>query len=406
MTDLFLYTLPPDTRSEFYHAIFAAEVLSIPDLSSYEQFEQVDEIEQLRRVINAQRLLLMGLNVQPNIERGLRVFELRYIWHNHRLRLAFLGKGTSKDRGEAQNLACELWDDLNKLFPRDFYRGGLRAATEGNAFNTLYKPFPFESTHIVALQKEVEYSQFLRSRHFYAVPHPYKWGISSMAGLCKTLMQQERSHIVSLLLAPVTLLEEEVIALNTITGALRKAGEGRDKSRRMGTMSTLAAGNRQVSTRDQMGQNRESFLPDPKARLSGEIYESYLERLDRPILFRPYIAADNGWVNPSVLGALEAEMVGYVPEANDRSKEIPLPRLPAEYWFQAKKTKGHGLAWSKTYPVKDLLPPHLVKYLDHQITLALPRPSTGEQDIIRGQKFLYGLFEGSFLVRYHPGRGR
>ncbi len=337
MTDPFLFTIPPDARSEFYHAIFAAELLSVPDLSSYEQFENVDEIEQLRRVINAQRLLLMGLNVQPNIERGLRLFELRYIWHNRRLRLAFLGKGASKNRQEAQNLAWELWDDLNKLFPRDFYRGGLQAATERETFGKLYRPFPFEKAQIVALQKEVEYSRFLRSHQVYAVPHPYKWGISSMAGLCKTLIQQEHSHIVSLLLAPVTLLEEEITALNALTGALRKAGEGRDRSRRMGTVSTLAAGNRQVSSRDQAGQNRESFLPDPKARLSGEIYEGYLERLDRPMLFRPYIVADDGGVSPSVLGALEAEMVGYVPEANDRSQETALPRLPAECWFYGER---------------------------------------------------------------------
>lgn len=335
MNNLYIHNLQSNTYDgAFHHAIFAAQVMSVPDISSYKQFENVDEIDQLRRVINAQRLLLMGLNVQPDINRGLRAFELRYIWHNKRLTLAILGKGTASNKEAAQSLAHELWDDLNKLFPRDFYRGGLQPATSRETFGPLYMPFPFETAQVVGLQKEVEYSRLLRSNQAYAVPHPYKWGISSMAGLCKTLIQQEHSHLVSILLAPLTLYPEELGALNTLTGILRKAGEGRDKSRRMGMMSTLAAGNRQVSSRDQSGQGKESFLPDPKARISGEIYESYLERLDHPMLFRPYIVADNNPVSPSVIGALQAEMVGYVPEGNDRTKETSLPHLPEERWFQ------------------------------------------------------------------------
>jgi hypothetical protein len=62
----FLYMIKSDVDSPFYDALFAAEIVSMPDLSSYEQFENVDEIECLRRVINVQRLLLMQLNVQPD----------------------------------------------------------------------------------------------------------------------------------------------------------------------------------------------------------------------------------------------------------------------------------------------------------------------------------------------------
>lgn len=329
----FLHTLLPDSQSAFHHALFAVIVSSVPDLSSYEQFEQVDELEQLRRVLNAQRLLLMGVNVQPDPESGLRALELRYIWDGKRLQLAYIGKGAGRTPDVARSLAQELWEDLNKLFPRDFYRGGLRPATDAAAFFELYQPFDLETAQIVSLEKQVALNHLLRSGQAYAVPHPYKWGISSMAGLCKTLLRQERPHLISLLLVPWAMHDDEIKALNTLAGALRKAGEGREKSRRMGMTSTLATGSRQVSSRDQFGQQgKESFLPDPHAKMSAEIYEGYLERLERPLLFRPYIAA-NGPVDASVVGALEAEMVGYIPQGNDQTKETALPQMPRERWL-------------------------------------------------------------------------
>ena len=333
MGNLFTVIIPPDDTSRLYHALFAATVVSVPDLSSYEQFENVDEIEQLRRVINAQRLLLMQLNVQPDPAQGLRAFELRYIWDGERLTLAFLGKGTGRTPAVAESLAQELWADLNKQFPYDFYRGGLQPATDARSFERLHQPFPIQEVQIVALQKQVVVETLLRSRQPYAVPYPYKWGVSSMAGLCKTLLHQERPHLVSIALTPWQLTGEEVAALNTLAGRLRKAGEGREKSRRMGMTSTLAAGSRQVSSRDQFGQaSRESFLPDPQARLSADIYEAYLERMDRPLLFRPYVAAQ-GAVDPSVVGALEAEMVGHIPTPGDPKEEIGLPHIPHEHWL-------------------------------------------------------------------------
>jgi len=336
MDELFVLIIQLDDASPFYHAIFAASVPSVPDLSSYEQFEDVDEIERLRRVINAQRLLLLGLNVQPDPGQGLQAFELRYIWDGQRVTLAFLGKGMAHTRQTAETLARELWADLVKLFPHDFYRGGLHPAMERDTFERLYMPFPLEQAQVVVLEKRVEVNRLLRSGQPYAVPYPYKWGISSMAGLCKALLRQEWPHIVSIGLVPWVLRDEEVAALNTLAGALRKAGEGRERSRRMGMTSTLAAGHRQVSSRDQLGQaGRESFLPDPQARLSAEVYEGYLERLERPLLFRPYIAAD-GPVDPSVVGALEAEMVGYIPPSNDPAKETALPHIPYERWLSGE----------------------------------------------------------------------
>jgi len=327
---LYLHSIAPSSFSPLYHVLFAAEVVSVPELSSYEQFENVDEIECLRRVINAQRLLLMQLNVQPDPERGLRAFELRYIWDGQRLTLAFLGKGAGRSAQDARNLAFELWTDLTKQFPYDFYRGGLRPATDAARFNALYAPFPLETAQVVSLEKSVEFGDLLRSGQAYAVPHPYKWGISSMAGLCKTLQRQEQPHIVSLALTPLILTDAEHDALNALAGQLRKAGEGREKSRRMGMTSTLAAGARQISNRDTLGQSgQESFLPDPKAQLSAEIYNGYLESLGRPLVFRPYIAAADA-VDPSVVGALEAEMVGHIPTPSDPKDEMRLPHIPRE----------------------------------------------------------------------------
>ncbi len=333
MDNLYMALIPPDNTSPFHHALFAAAVASVPDLSSYEQFENVDEIEQLRRVINAQRLLLMQLNVQPDSAKGLRAFELRYIWDGKQLTLAFLGKGMGHTPTAAEELARELWRDLNKQFPYNFYRGGLLAATDQQTFESLHRPFPLQQAQVVALEKYVVIDKLLRSGHAYTVPHSYKWGISSMAGLCKTLQRQEHPHVVSIALIPWQLKDDEMNALNTLAGRLRKAGEGREKSRRMGMTSTLAAGAHQVSSRDQFGQGaQESFLPDPKARLSAEVYETYLERLERPLVFRPYIAAlDN--VEPSVVGALEAEMVGYIPTPGDPKEEIGLPHIPYERWL-------------------------------------------------------------------------
>lgn len=334
MNELYLASIPPADGSRFYHALFAATVPSIPVLSSYEQFEDVDEIEQLRRVINTQRLLLMGLNNQPDLEQGLRAFELRYIWDGTRLTLAFLGKAAARTPEAANILAHELWADLNKLFPRDYYRGGLRPASDHASFGVIHTPFPLDEAQIVLLEKHVETSQLLRSGQPYATPHPYKWGISSMGGLCKTLLRQDRPHIVGVLLVPWFLHDAEIAALNAIASVLRKAGEGKEKSRRMGMTSTLAAGGRQVASRDQFGQApQESFLPDPQARLGAEVYEGYLERLERPLLCRPYVAA-LGEVDPSVVGALQAEMIGYIPASNDPDKETVLPHIPRERWLR------------------------------------------------------------------------
>ncbi|HQE91265.1 MAG TPA: DUF87 domain-containing protein [Anaerolineae bacterium] len=337
MSTLYFHLMSPNSFSPLYHALFAAEIVSVPDLSSYEQFENVDEIERLRRVINAQRLLLMQLNVQPDPERGLRAFELRYLWDGQTLRLAFLGKGAGRSAQDARDLAYELWTDLTKQFPYDFYRGGLRPATDAASFDALYAPFPMETAQVVSLEKSVEFGQLLRSGQAYAVPHPYKWGISSMAGLCKTLQRQEQPHIVSLALTPLILEDAERDALNALAGQLRKAGEGREKSRRMGMTSTLAAGARQISNRDNLDQSgQESFLPDPKAQLSAEIVENYLERLERPLVFRPYIAAQ-GAVDPSVVGALEAEMVGHIPTPGDPKDEVSLPYIPREVWLSGER---------------------------------------------------------------------
>lgn len=334
MATPYLCQLSTGASPRLHHALFAAEVLSIPDLSSYRQFEHVDEIEQYRRVINSQRLLLMGLNVQPNLDQvGGRAFELRYIWDGRKLRLAFLGKGTAVDADVACDLADSMWNDLLKLFPADFYRGGLRAAQDRESFNALYEPFSFDNAQVVTLEKQVETHRLRRAGHEYAVPYPYQWGISSMAGLCKTLLCQENPHMVSIGLVPWRLGADDALALNRLAGILRKAGEGRDRSRRLGMASTQATGHRQVASRDQSGMSgRETFMPDHQARLAAAVYEGYLERYERPLLLRLYVASD-GHVDPSVIGALQAEMVGHVPSTNDPKQETAMPHLPREVWL-------------------------------------------------------------------------
>lgn len=330
----YLCQLSTGVSPRLHHALFAAEVPSIPDLSSYRQFEHVDEIERYRRVINSQRLLLMGLNVQPNLDQvGGRAFELRYIWNGRRLRLAFLGKGTAAGADVACDLANSLWNDLLKLFPSDFYRGGLHAAQDRQSFCALYEPFSFDDAQVVVLEKQVETHRLRRAGHEYAVPYPYQWGISSMAGLCKTLLRQENPHVVSIGLVPWRLEGDDALALNRLAGILRKAGEGRDRSRRLGMASTQATGHRQVASRDQSGiSGRETFVPDYQARLAAAVYEGYLERYERPLLLRLYIVSD-GHVDPSVIGALQAEMVGHVPSTNDPKQETAMPHLPREVWL-------------------------------------------------------------------------
>jgi len=275
----------------------------------------------------------MGLNVQPDVGQGLRAIELRYIWDGKRLTLALLGKGAAQSKAASETLARELWTELTKRYPRHFYRGGLRPATDAETFKALWAPFPLERAQVVCLEKQVEFHRLLRSHQSYAVPYPYRWGISSMADMCKILIRQERPHLISIGLVPWVWRDEEVAALNTLAGALRKAGEGREKSRRFGSASTLTVGQHQVSNRDSSSQpGRESFLPDPQAGLSAGVFESYLKRLRHPLLFRPYIAAD-GPVDPSVVGALETEMVGQIPASSDDSQETTLPGLPREAWL-------------------------------------------------------------------------
>lgn len=331
----YFYDLPQGSAADGCHCLFAAKIPSVPDLSSYEQFQNVDMIEELRRVINEQRLLLLGLNNQTNLKLGMRAFELRYIWNGTKLSIGILGKGTAKKPVDARAISIKLWNDLLKLFPYNFYRAGIQPASDWAAFEEIYQPFPIHEAQVVALHKQVEIKTLLRTQQPYPLIHPYKWGISTMAGLCKTMLQQEQPHMVSLALFPTIYTEKEVLALNVLGSGLKKAGEGRDRSARMGMMSTIAASGNQVSSRDTFGQGeRERFLPDAQARFAAEIYEDYIRNADKPFFFRPYIAS-TGPVAPSVIGALQLEMVGFVPASPDMSKQTPLPHLPEEYHFIA-----------------------------------------------------------------------
>lgn len=325
--------LSDSSESEGYNSLFAAKINSVPDLSSYEQFQNVDLIEQLRRVINEQRLLLLGLNSQIGPQQGYRAFELRYIWDGTELTVGILGKGSANSQSAARMISSELWNDLLKLFPYNFYRSGLQAADDLASFEAIYRPFPLQNIQVVALRKQVEIKTMLRTGQAYPLVHPYKWGISTMAGLCKTLLQQDHPHIVSLALFPSNYTEKEILALNALGSGIKKAGDGRERSPRMGVASTITAAGNQVTNRDLIGQGgREHLLPDAQSRYAAEIYEDYIRRTDRPFLFRPYIASI-GPVAPSVIGALQLEMVGFVPNTSDASKQTPLPHLAEEIHF-------------------------------------------------------------------------
>lgn len=331
---LFFLVTSETTSAQQNHVFFASTIVSIPDLSSYEEFQNVDLLEQLRRVINAQRLLLMGLNSQVDLEKGYRSFELRYIWNKQKLTLAILGKGSSPSRQYAHQLSEGLWNDLIKLFPFNYYRGGLQPIVDKQSFQEIYQPFPIQFAQVVALHKHVDRYMLLKTKQEYPIVYPYKWGISSMAGLCKTLLQQENPHFISLALFPEERNENEIQGLNQLAAVLKKAGEGRERSSRMGMVSTMAAVGNQVSSRDTFGNLRqEAFIPDPQAKICAEILEEIIQRYGTPLIFRPYIVAE-GSVSPSVIGALQLEMIGHTPNSSDPSKLPPLPRLPKDYLLE------------------------------------------------------------------------
>ena len=315
-----------------HHCFFAATIDTIPDLSSYPEFEQVDLLDQLRRVLDTPRLLLIGLAQQaPQPQRG-RALDLRYIFQPdqtwRRLTIALLGKGVALTAEHAKEEAARLWLDMVALFPRHLYRSGLVPVRDPQMLEAIRLPIT-EGQRIIAIQKRVELTRLLRLPGAHPVAYPLRWGLSPMREFCKTMLQAQQPCVLSSALTPATLALEERHALNTIAGRLRRVGEGREHSRRMGMASSLTSGEKQAQLQSQVGQERELFLPDPQAQINGEIYEQSLRQLDHALLWRCYMVSQ-GEMPHSVSGAFVAEIVG-TSQATTASKEpAPATYLPAE----------------------------------------------------------------------------
>ncbi|MEI6778656.1 MAG: ATP-binding protein [Chloroflexales bacterium] len=315
-----------------HHCFFAATIDTIPDLSSYPEFEHVDLLDQLRRVLDTQRLLLIGLAQQEPQLAHARALDLRYIFQpdrpGRRLTIALLGKGVALTADQAREEASRLWLDVVALFPRHLYRSGLVPVRDHQMLEHIRCPIK-EGQRIVTIQKRVELTRLLRLPGTHPVAYPLRWGLSPMREFCKTMLQAQQPCMLSSALAPATLALEERQALNTIAGRLRRGGEGREHSRRMGMASSLASGEKQAQLQSQVGQERELFLPDPQAQINGEIYEQSLRQLDHALLWRCYIVSQ-GELPRSVSGAFVAEIVG-TSQATTASKEpAPPTYLPAE----------------------------------------------------------------------------
>lgn len=342
-----------------YHAFFAATIDSVPDLSSYQEFEAVDLLDQLRRVLDAQRLLLIGLaqhDLQPDRR---RVLDLRYIvqptpaYGVRPLTIALLGKGCGSTAAIAEQEARQLWQNTTRLFPRYLYRSGLVPVTDPQQLEAIRVPIT-AGQQVVAFRKRVEQTALLRLDGAHPVPFPLHGGLSTMRDLCKTLLQLDRPCVVSNALTPVVLLPEERSALNSIASQLRKLAEGRERSRRMGLSSSLSSGEKQAQLQSQVGQQeREAFLPDPQATINSEVYESYLRQLAHPLLWRCYIVGQGG-VPTSVPGALTAEIVGYR-DRNQATDTDTALYLPTETMLVGAERQQalENLAWLEFAPHND-----------------------------------------------------
>ncbi len=315
-----------------HHCFFAATIESIPDLASYPEFEHVDLLDQLRRVLDTQRLLLISLaqqQLQPDCARAL---DLRYIFQperaGRRLTIALLGKGVALTAEKAEAEAHLLWLDSVALFPRHLYRSGLVPVRDPQILEQIRCPIK-AGQRIVAIQKRVEQTHLLRLSGTHPVAYPLRWGLSPMRELCKTMLQAKQPCVLSSALAPATLERTERQALNTIAGRLRRVGEGRERSRRMGMSSILSNASNQAQLSNQGGQERELFLPDPQAQLNGEIYEQSLRQLDHALLWRCYIVSQ-GEMPRSVSGAFVAEIVGASHATAASSESAPPIYLPKE----------------------------------------------------------------------------
>jgi hypothetical protein len=333
----YLYDISQGPGRPEFISLFSATIPSIPDLSSFEEFKNVDTIEKLRRVINSMKLLLLGLNNRPRT--GYRSFELRYIWKDQQLALAILGKGSGDSQKIAQETCLNLWNDLGKLFPYSYFRSGIHPSLTEEAFIKIHQPFPIETAQVVGLRKQVESLRLLRLGIEYPIIYPYKWGISTMTELCKTLTRQDSPYFIGIALFPIERTDEETKSLNVLAGELKKAGEGKERSLRMGLFSTQASSSNQITHRDNFGQTmRDNVTPDPQAQYAGSIYEDLIRRSGSMFLMRPYIASNNV-VDPNVVGALQLDMVGYVPTSSDPTQQTPLPHLPEEIHFENEALK-------------------------------------------------------------------
>lgn len=335
LSELSFSVIPP-TPSQLldgqtaHHCFFAATIATIPDLSSYVEFERVDQLDQIRRVLDTQRLLLIGLAQQPPLPGRVRALDLRYIFQPdrgaRRLTLALLGKGVAATAEEARSEAEGLWLELNALFPRHLYRSGLLPVSDAQELEWIRRPIS-QGQSIIAVRKRVELTTLLRLSGKHPVVYPLRWGLSTMRDLCKTLLQAQQPCMISSAIAPETLRPAERQALNTIAGRLRRMGEGRERSRRMGEASSLTGGERQVQIQSRVGQERELFLPDPQAQINGEIYEQSLRQLEHALLWRCYLVGQ-GEPPHSVTGAFLAEVVGASQPAAVSNEPTPTAYLP------------------------------------------------------------------------------
>ncbi|MBP1464474.1 ATP-binding protein [Candidatus Chloroploca sp. M-50] len=323
-------------KQDACHCFFAATITSIPELASYPEFEHVDLLDQLRRVLDTQRLLLIGLAQQQPHQGRARALDLRYIFQpeepSRRLTIALLGKSVAASTEEAHKEAEALWLELNALFPRHLYRSGLQPVMTEDELARIMRPIS-EGQCVITLHKRVEQTRLLRLPGAHPVAYPLRWGLSTLRELCKTMLQANAPCMLSSALAPTSLTSDERQALNTIAGRLRRMGEGRERSRRMGEASSLTGGERQVQLQSRVGQERELFLPDPQAQINAEIYEQSLRQLEHALLWRCYVVG-RGAMPHSVAGAFVAEVVGAsqpTPSSNEPAPTAYLPEtLPLE----------------------------------------------------------------------------
>ena len=236
-----------------WHAAAGGTIPFLPDFTDSEASES--ERRQIAvEVLNRQISFIQTIATHKEA-----TFALRFIARPEakRIDLALFAKCVGPSPEEAERMARQVWRTVEQTFPRGY---PLETFSEAGAFADCFQPFAYN--HVV----EIRRPEAVQTQEAYVV-YPLAWGLNAMVGLCAALARAQGRHLVSIILRPTRLSEEERRAINWMASRLREAADHEFR-----------------------GFSTTQRVVNEEARVSADLYANMLRQLSEPLVMKIHIA--------------------------------------------------------------------------------------------------------------------